>query len=72
MIFSWIFLVQKVVLVLLMWDIIVSEFYEWPEYPSHSYTNMAEMVSPNETMTAAQLMNQLEEVGILINNLCSM
>lgn len=55
---------------LLIWEIIVSEVYEWPEYdyPSHSYTNMTEMVSSDETMTAAQLVNQLEEVGIWINN----
>jgi hypothetical protein len=29
---------------------------------------MAEMVSSSETMTAAQLMNQMEEVGVTINN----
>jgi hypothetical protein len=50
----------------LIWEIIVSEVYEWPEYeyPSHSHTSMAEMAPSDETMTAAQLVNQLEEVGI--------
>lgn len=55
----------------MIYEIIVSEVYEWSgyEYPSHSYTNMAEIVSSNGTMTAAQLMNQLDEVGSIINNL---
>jgi hypothetical protein len=33
---------------------------------------MAEMAPSDETMTAAQLVNQLEEVGIWINNSLSM
>jgi hypothetical protein len=51
---------------LLIRKIIVSEVYAWPEYdcPSHYYSNMTEIIPSNETMTAAQLVNQWEEVGI--------
>jgi hypothetical protein len=70
MILSGIFLFCNLYLILIICEIIVSEVYEWSgyEYPSHSYTNVAEMVPSNGTMTAAQLMNQLEEVGRVINN----